>query len=150
MAGLLSKLLPVSQPNIYSLLLYLHISYSLTLELAFGDSGEAWGTKIKAFYFKEWGLRSLGMISIQNSLYLPWKDWGMLGKELQFNSKHFWDLNILLILNFIWLTKCILHQNPANLWRVLENGIQKKTSCWQRLEIQIFIKLYQVLVVALC
>ena len=46
----------------------------LTLELAFGDSGEAWGPKIKAFYFKEWGLRGLGMISIQNSLYLPWKD----------------------------------------------------------------------------
>lgn len=47
-------------------------------------------------------------------------------KELLYKLEHFWDLNILLILNFIWFIKFSLYKNPVNLWKVLGNGIEKE------------------------
>ena len=55
MAGLQSKLLQVSQPNSYSLFLDLHFSFSLILQAAFSDTGEAWETKAKIFTLNDMG-----------------------------------------------------------------------------------------------
>lgn len=47
-------------------------------------------------------------------------------KELECKLKHFWDLNILLMLNFIRFIKFSPYKIPANLWRVPENDTEKE------------------------